>query len=189
MTADESLSRTQRHGDYAGFVTRMVAFVTDRLIIAIVVAGAGAVLGFAAETFQLRQALELPTLTGALAAAMAGATGFVFGMVYDVGFWILAGQTPGKWLMGLLVVTTKGERLKLGTALLRWLGYWLSGILFLGFLWVLLDNRRQGFHDKLARTLVIYSRPEAARLAATRPIRDRLSDRKRPRGSGNDKSM
>jgi uncharacterized RDD family membrane protein YckC len=175
MTND-SLSKASRHGDYAGFITRMVAFITDQIIIAVIVAGAAVFVSFAAQTFQLRQALGLETVTGALAAALAGATGILFGMVYDVGFWILAGQTPGKWLMGLVVVQTNGERLKLGRALLRWLGYWLSGILFLGFLWVLLDSRRQGFHDKLARTLVVYSRPEEARLAARTPSRDRPSD-------------
>jgi uncharacterized RDD family membrane protein YckC len=174
--AHESLSKASRHGDYAGFVTRMVAFITDQVIIAVVVAGAAVFVGFAAQTFQLRQALGLETLTGALASVVAGVSGIVFDMVYCVGFWVLAGQTPGKRLMGVLVVQTNGERLKLGRALLRWLGYWVSGILFLGFLWVLLDSRRQGFHDKLARTLVIYSRPEAARLAALTPNRDRPSD-------------
>jgi uncharacterized RDD family membrane protein YckC len=186
MTND-SLSKASRHGDYAGFITRMVAFITDQIIIAVIVAGAAVFVSFAAQTFQLRQALGLETVTGALAAALAGATGILFGMVYDVGFWILAGQTPGKWLMGLVVVQTNGERLKLGRALLRWLGYWLSGILFLGFLWVLLDSRRQGFHDKLARTLVVYSRPEEARLAARTPSRDRPSDPGGQRGTANDK--
>ena len=175
--APESLPQPLRHGDYAGFVTRLVAFITDRLIIAVVMAGAAVFLDFAAQTFQVRQALGLDTLTGALAAAVAGAAGLVVSMIYDVGFWILAGQTPGKRVMGLLVVQTGGERLKLGRALLRWLGYWLSGILFLGFLWVLVDNRRQGFHDKLARSLVVYSRPGAAGLKASTPIRDRLSNR------------
>jgi uncharacterized RDD family membrane protein YckC len=179
MMSHESLFQTSGHGDYAGFVTRMIAFITDQVIIAAILAGAAVFIDFAAQTFQIRQALGLDTLTGALAAAVAGAAGFLLGMVYNVGFWILAGQTPGKWLMGLLVVQTNGERLKLGRALLRWLGYWLSGILFLGFLWMLLDSRRQGFHDKLARTLVVYSRPEEARRAALAPGRDRPSNLRR----------
>ena len=185
--ANKSPAQAQRHGDYAGFVTRLVAFITDQLIIAIIMGGAVVFVGFLAQTFQLRQVLGFETLTGVLAAVVAGAAGTLFGMVYDVGCWILAGQTPGKRLMGLLVVKTNGERLKLGTAILRWLGYWLSGILFLGFLWILLDKRRQGFHDKLARTLVVYSRPEAAGLAAATPTRDRLSDLRRQRDSAKDK--
>lgn len=173
--SDEPLSWASGHGDYAGFVSRMVAFIIDQVIIAAALAGTAVFLGLAAQTFQIRQALGLETLTGALAAAVAGAAGFFLGLVYNVGFWVLAGQTPGKWLTGLLVVQANGERLKLGRALLRWLGYWLSGILFVGFLWVLLDGRRQGFHDKLARTLVVYSRPEEAMRAALIPGRDRPS--------------
>jgi hypothetical protein len=41
---------------------------------------------------------------------------------------------------------------------LRWLGYQLClATLGIGFLWVLVDDRRMGWHDKLARTCVIYS--------------------------------
>jgi uncharacterized RDD family membrane protein YckC len=73
---------------------------------------------------------------------------------------MLAGQTPGKYLMGLRIVRTDTDRIRLGNAVLREIGYVLSGILFLGYLWILFDNRRQGFHDKLAGTLVVYSWPE-----------------------------
>jgi len=175
MTADESHSRAQRHGDYAGFVTRMVAFITDRLIIAVIVAGGGLFVGFLLETFQLRQVLGTSRLSPEWVAAIGGTVAALFAVMYDVGFWTLAGQTPGKRLMGLLVVKANGERLKLGRAILRWLGYWLSGILLLGFLWILVDGKRQGFHDKLARTIVVYSRPEAAGVVASTPIRARLS--------------
>jgi len=40
--------------------------------------------------------------------------------------------------------------------LLRYLGYYLSMLpLFLGFIWVGIDRRKQGFHDKIAGTVVI----------------------------------
>jgi uncharacterized RDD family membrane protein YckC len=91
------------------------------------------------------------------------------------------GQTPGKQLMGLLVVKTDAGRVRLGAAILRWVGYWLSGILLLGYLWVLVDNRRQAFHDKPAGTLVFYCRPEEMGLAASTPARDRLLDLRRER--------
>ena len=155
MTAGESHSRAQRHGDYAGFVTRMVAFLTDRIIIAVIVAGGAFFVDWMVQTFQLSQVLGTRSLPQALVAALSGSVAALFAVMYDVGFWTLAGQTPGKRLMGLLVVKANGERLKLGRAVVRWLGYWLSGILFLGFLWVLVDGKRQGFHDKLARTIVV----------------------------------
>jgi uncharacterized RDD family membrane protein YckC len=65
-----------------------------------------------------------------------------------------------------------GERLRLWNVLRRHVGYVISGILFLGFLWILFDNRRQGWHDKLAGTIVVYSWPEEE-LQGTM-VRDRL---------------
>lgn len=173
--AAEFPSLARRHGDYAGFVTRFVAFVLDRLILAIVLAGVAAFVEFMLQSFQLGQVFGFQTLSQRIALALGGVAAVLFNVAYDVGFWMLAGQTPGKRLMGVLVVRTDGGRLRLGGAILRWLGYWLSGILFLGYLWVLVDNRRQAFHDKLARTLVIYFQPEAAGFAVPTPIRDRLS--------------
>jgi uncharacterized RDD family membrane protein YckC len=173
--AAEFPSLARRHGDYAGFVTRSVAFVLDRLIIAIILAGTATFVQFMLQSFQLGQVFGFQTLSQRIALALAGVAAALFNVAYDVGFWMLAGQTPAKRLMGVLVVRTDGGRLRLGRAILRWLGYWLSGILFLGYLWVLVDNRRQAFHDKLARTLVIYFQPEAAGFAASTPIRDRLS--------------
>jgi uncharacterized RDD family membrane protein YckC len=63
--------------------------------------------------------------------------------------------------MGLRIVRTNGERVRAGNAVRREVGYVISGLLFLGYLWILFDNRRQGFHDKLAGTIVVYSWPEA----------------------------
>jgi uncharacterized RDD family membrane protein YckC len=173
--ANESLALAQRHGDYAGFVTRFVAFVLDRLIIAIVLAGVAAFVEWMLQSFQLGQVFGFQTLSQRIALALAGVAAVLFNVAYDAGFWILAGQTPAKRLMGVLVVRADGGRMRLGGAILRWLGYWLSGILFLGFLWVLVDNRRQAFHDRLAGTLVIYAKSEAAGFAVPTPIRDRLS--------------
>lgn len=59
--------------------------------------------------------------------------------------------------MGVRIARTNGKPLTIGRALLRYLGYWLSAIpLGLGFFWVLVDDQRQGWHDKLADTYVIY---------------------------------
>jgi uncharacterized RDD family membrane protein YckC len=59
--------------------------------------------------------------------------------------------------MGLRVVTIDGKPLTFGRAVVRMFGYFISTVpLYLGFAWVLIDNRRQGWHDKLARTCVIY---------------------------------
>jgi uncharacterized RDD family membrane protein YckC len=85
---------------------------------------------------------------------------YIVSFLYDVSFWVLSGQTPGKRVLGVRVMRTDGKRLTLGKAVLRRIGYWVSAIFFLGFLWILVDNRRQAFHDKLAGTIVTYSWPE-----------------------------
>ncbi len=71
-------------------------------------------------------------------------------------FWAWRG-TPGKLILGLLVVDARtGAKLDLLQAVIRYLGYFVSTLpLCLGFLWIAFDSRKQGFHDKLARTLVV----------------------------------
>jgi len=77
--------------------------------------------------------------------------------VLTLGCWVRLGGTPGKLLMGCEVVDAgSGARPGVSQALLRYIGYILSALpLGLGFLWILWDRRKQGFHDKLAGTLVI----------------------------------
>jgi uncharacterized RDD family membrane protein YckC len=79
-------------------------------------------------------------------------------LVYYLYFWSFLGYTPGKFLLGLIIVRRDGSKLTLGRAFLRFIGYWVSAIpLFFGFIWIIFDRRRQGWHDKLADTQVIYT--------------------------------
>jgi uncharacterized RDD family membrane protein YckC len=72
-------------------------------------------------------------------------------------FWVLAGVTPGKGLMGLRVVTRDGRPLSLVRSMIRLFGYTLSTLMYgLGYLWIGIDNWREGWHDKIARTAVVY---------------------------------
>ena len=179
--ANEGAENAGISGQYAGFVTRAVAFYVDRLIVIMVVAVISLFLGFAVQFFRPSELLDTQDLVQIIVAIVVAVLAGTLDLVYCVGFWMLAGQTPGKRLMGLVVVKTDGGRVRLGAAILRWVGYWLSGILFLGYLWVLVDNRRQAFHDKLAGTLVVYSRPEEMGVAASTPVRDRLLNLRRER--------
>lgn len=181
--ADEPETSRSMSGQYAGFVTRAVAFYVDRLIVIVVVAVISLVLGFAVQFFRLSELFGTQDLIRTIAAIVTAVLAGTLDLVYCVGFWMLAGQTPGKQLMGLVVVKTDGGRVRLGAAILRWAGYWLSSILFLGYLWVLVDNRRQALHDRLAGTLVLYSRPEEMGLVASAPIRRRLRGLGQGRGA------
>ncbi len=67
------------------------------------------------------------------------------------------GQTIGKKLLSIKVITNDGVPLTWQRALLReFLGKGIiSVIFFIGYLWALVDKRHQAFHDKIAGTFVI----------------------------------
>ena len=93
----------------------------------------------------------------ALVTVAVGLLQMFFGLVYFLFFWVLVGFTPGMGLVGLRLSQCDGQRLGPGRAIVRYIGYWVSFIfLGLGFIWILFDRRRQGWHDKLAGTCVIY---------------------------------
>ncbi len=140
----------------AGFVTRLVAFFIDQVIFGVALFILAATVGVLFRSFRLSELLGTVDLTLQLVAIPLGVTGLILSFFYYAGFWLLAGQTPGKAVLGLAIVQTDGSPLRPGPAIVRWLGYWLSGILFLGYLWILVDDRRQALHDKLARTLVVH---------------------------------
>jgi len=98
---------------------------------------------------------NLPLGTGLFAAVYA-VTALLTGMIYFIWFHGTAGATPGKMLFGLRVIQISGENMTLGVAFLRWVGCLVSALVFLlGFIWIAVDRRKQGWHDKIAATLVI----------------------------------
>jgi uncharacterized RDD family membrane protein YckC len=88
--------------------------------------------------------------------ALAFACGLGLSFVYYVGAWTGTGQTGGMTLAGVKVTSVTGARPTFWQAVLRYIGFFISALpLALGFLWVAFDKRRQGWHDKIARTYVI----------------------------------
>jgi uncharacterized RDD family membrane protein YckC len=88
--------------------------------------------------------------------AALGVTGIIVSMAYYVGFWAKSGQTIGKDLMGIKLVRHDGQVPGWAWAFVRYIGYIISGIvLSLGFMWILIDKKRQGWHDKIAGTYAI----------------------------------
>jgi uncharacterized RDD family membrane protein YckC len=71
-----------------------------------------------------------------------------------------AGQTIGKRLVGIRIVRENGEPVGFVQVVLRHVvGYALSMLGgFLGFVWVIWDSKYQGWHDKIARTIVVLAR-------------------------------
>jgi uncharacterized RDD family membrane protein YckC len=84
-----------------------------------------------------------------------------FNIAYFTYFHGATGRTPGKMLFGLQVVSTEGASISFGIAFLRAVGYLISGALLnLGFIWIAFDKRKQGWHDKIAGTVVIIREPQ-----------------------------
>jgi uncharacterized RDD family membrane protein YckC len=82
---------------------------------------------------------------------------FVLPAVAVVAFWVARGATPGKMAISAQVVDAlTGNKPSVGQSIGRYLGYYVSTIpLGLGLLWVGIDPKKQGWHDKLAGTVVI----------------------------------
>ena len=71
-------------------------------------------------------------------------------------FWLFKSATPGKMATKLTIVDAKtGKKPTLVQFLLRYAGYFLSSIFLLGFIWIAFDKKKQGWHDKIAGTVVI----------------------------------
>lgn len=70
------------------------------------------------------------------------------------------GRTLGKWILGIKIIKNDGTTAGFGTVIMRdGLGKIISAVfLYLGFLWILLDSRNQGWHDKLMGTTVVYAK-------------------------------
>jgi uncharacterized RDD family membrane protein YckC len=129
---------------YVGFWQRLAAFLIDCLVV-FVVYGPLVVMAFGSEYFSL----EMPRYWDA-------ATGLVIA-VGTLLFWRYQGATPGKIAVSAKIVDAEtGGPPTTGRLVMRFLGYIVSALpLCLGFVWIALDRRKQGWHDKIAGTVVI----------------------------------
>jgi uncharacterized RDD family membrane protein YckC len=149
----------------AGFATRLVAFLLDVVIVSISSVLLGLLIslvlnffGLGAQQLQAGSVSQILNVIRTLTVALASLATILFVPAYFVVFWTLAGETPGKRVMGLRVMRPDHRKVGWVRSIVRFIGYFVSAIpLFLGFLWVLGDKGRQGWHDKLADTCVVYT--------------------------------
>lgn len=85
-------------------------------------------------------------------------------------FWVYKDSTPGKMAFGMRIVdASTGQHPSTGQYVGRYFAYYLSALAIgLGFLWVAFDPRKQGWHDKLAGTVVL-RRPRSPEVPSFRP--------------------
>ncbi|MBN6187936.1 RDD family protein [Aneurinibacillus sp. BA2021] len=129
-----------RDAVYAGFWIRFLAALIDGIVLGMI----SYILGLAStEMFSVQWTMQN-----------------ILGLLYYIILTGLWGQTLGKMVVGVKVVRTGGSTAGWGTIVLReTIGKIISAIvLLLGYIWAGFDRRKQGWHDKLADTVVVRKR-------------------------------
>lgn len=149
----DAAPRVRSEFEYVGFWMRFVAFLADSLILLVVLVP----LLIAIYGLQYFDPERL------LSGASAGVWDIVIQLLVFVAgilFWRYRGATPGKMLISAKIVDAKsGELASTGKLVLRFFAYFVSIFpLGLGFAWIGIDRRKQGFHDKIAGTLVVHDK-------------------------------
>lgn len=144
--------------EYVGFWPRVGASLVDSLIAAVL-------------CVPLLTAIYGPSYwdNGAVAKGPADiVVSWVFPAAAIIVLWIYRQATPGKMAFSARIVdAATGDKPNPGQMVGRYLGYFVSTLpLGLGLLWVAFDGRKQGWHDKLAGTVVVRPR---TRTRSTRP--------------------
>lgn len=153
---------------YAGFWDRFMAFLVDSLVQALLLAP---LLWFLLKADWLAAAGDpfafVEMMGGTLSSPMGYVINYGFPLLYFVLFWKYKSATPGKLMLDMAVVDADtGGRPSAARLVVRYLGYYVNILTcFIGFFWIVFDKRKQGLHDKMARTVVIITPP------ATRQVR------------------
>ena len=132
---------------YVGFWKRLLAFFIDTLILVTVFVTI-------AIAIYCRRYVQLASQGQTLLFDVL--VQFVLPAVAAILFWRYRGATPGKMLVSARIVdaATLGAP-STGKLIGRYFAYIVSSIFMLGFIWIAFDKRKQGWHDKLAGTVVI----------------------------------
>jgi uncharacterized RDD family membrane protein YckC len=135
--------------EYVGFLSRAGASVIDTIILLIVTYPI--LLAIYGEEYFFGE--EVKFIYGLSDFLLS----YVFPAIVVIIFWIYKSATPGKMMIRAKIVDAEtGNKPSTGQLIGRYFAYYLSGIVFgLGFLWVAWDAKKQGWHDKLAGTVVI----------------------------------
>lgn len=152
---------------FAGFWRRFVAYLIDGFIIGVIffilmiVAGVAFLAGaLSGDTEALVATITDPQMMTSV-TLLVWVFSILMNMAYFTYFHGSSGRTPGKMLLNLQVVSIEGQPIGFGVAFLRSVGYLVSSAIFcLGYIWIGFDKKKQGWHDKIAQTVVIIRDPE-----------------------------
>lgn len=132
---------------YVGFWLRFWANIIDSFLVAIIIY----------PVLFVVYGLDYLTSDDIIKGPVDVVLNFVFPLVWTMMFWMFKQATPGKMAIGARVVDARtGGKPSFGQFTGRYFAYVLSFLgLTLGYLWVAFDPRKQGWHDKLASTVVV----------------------------------
>jgi uncharacterized RDD family membrane protein YckC len=139
----------QQNQEYGGFWIRTGAAIIDSILLLIVVTPV--LMNIYGDAYWL---------TGSYVKGFWDLLlSYIMPAIAIVVFWIYKSATPGKMATKLTIVDAKtGGKPTVRQFIIRYLGYYVAMLpLFLGIIWVGIDKRKQGWHDKLAGTVVIRS--------------------------------
>jgi uncharacterized RDD family membrane protein YckC len=143
----------------AGILTRFGAVLLDGLVPNLIVLPL-AVGGYLVYLGSIASGGGETMITLGVFIALLAAIGLQSYTALILAMWAY-GLTPGKWMLGIRVVN-RDSGLPVGfwrMALRQIIGQWVAAIIcYLGFIWALFDANRQGWHDKIAKTLVVRAR-------------------------------
>lgn len=174
--------------EYAGFTMRSLTFLIDSLallipfvLLALVVnlflgppptpdlATIQSIEDPALQSQEMLRFLLTPEFLGRF--LLDNTLALILTAVLFIGFWHYRSATPGKLVLGMKIVDADtGQPPTRRQGVIRFIGYLVStAALLLGFFNIIWDGRKQGWHDKMAKTVVVYTRSLPQELAqATR---------------------
>jgi uncharacterized RDD family membrane protein YckC len=140
---------------YASFWIRLVCWIIDNVIVGIALFVFFFVLGIVVGIAAVSTGSE-PNTTSTSVSFVANLIYFVLYAGYFIYFWGM-GQTPAMRWFGVYVADANtGTAIGFGRAGVRALGYVISVLpCYVGLIWAAFDSRRQGWHDKIATTVVV----------------------------------
>lgn len=127
----------------AGVVSRAAAYLIDGIVVT-------ALTGGAALVVELVALLAGKRPSGLGRGVLVAIPAVLF--VYQVGFWALAGRTPGMALLGIRMLGRTGGLPSWPVAFIRAV---VMDVFPVGVLWCLVDRRHRSIADIVARTLLI----------------------------------
>ncbi len=127
-----------RNPVYVGFWSRVGSAILDLIILGIPALIVGGALWWVTHLKAMYYLAEI---------ALLCVTVYMDGM---------KGGTPGKLVLNMRIVNETGNYIGIPNAILRYLSKLLSAIILLiGYFMIGWDTRKQGLHDKIAKTFVV----------------------------------